>query len=205
MIAEGTVTDHYQLRLSISAAHFLKRFNESGEAVSRVESAEKQNYGDIGAQCRRAGNVRVKDVGVDAVGYDRPVCLEISIERYRRRVRHRDRRIQLIEPLLEVPVADGVEERPIEIGVEGTDDRAVRFLDRHHRQHRAQRRVHMDDVVLPEAEYALEILSQLQTPRESGLRAIRINRLAVSDANYVGLVPGARKLRRDNVDLVPVP
>jgi len=121
-----------------------------------------------------------------------------------RGMRDGDRRVELVEALLEVPIADGVKKRAIEVGVECPDHRAIRFLDRHHRQHRTERRVDVNDVVLPQTEDSLQILAQLESPRKSRLRSVGIDRLASADAHDVRLVARAGDVRRDDVDLMPI-
>src|SRR5207253_1762236 len=127
-----------------------------------------------------------------------------SIERDGGRVRNSNCRVELIESLLKVPVADCVKERAIEIGVERPDDRAVCFFDCHDGQNRTEGRVNVNDVVLPQAKNALQVLSELESPGKSCLRSVRINRLTLADANDVHLGPSARNLRGDDVDLMPV-
>jgi hypothetical protein len=86
MTAKRPVADDDELRLAVPPADFLKRFDERGESIARIESPEEENDRDIGADAGRAGDVRIEDVGVDAVRNDRPVRLEIPVERDRRRV-----------------------------------------------------------------------------------------------------------------------
>jgi hypothetical protein len=89
--------------------------------------------------------------------------------------------------------------------MEGSYNGAVRFFDRHHRQNGTQRRVHVDDVILPKAEDALEMLPQLEPPGEAGLGAIRVYRLAFSNSNYMRLWSRAGNIRRDDINLVSIP
>ena len=112
--------------------------------------------------------------------------------------------MELIETLLKVSVPNGVGDRSIEVGVKRADDRAVCFLDRHHGKDGAERGMDVNDVVLSEAEYPSQVLSQLESPRESRLRSIGVHRLALADANDVWLVPRARNVRRNDVDVVAV-
>src|SRR6266513_1685650 len=84
MLPQWTVANDDELSTAVSPANFLERFDESGEAVARIKSAEKENDGNIGAQRGGAGDVRVEYVGIDSVWNDRPVGLEVSIERDRR-------------------------------------------------------------------------------------------------------------------------
>jgi hypothetical protein len=102
VLAKRTVADDNELGFTVSAADFLEGFYEGGEAVSRVESSEEENYGNIGAKSGWAGNVRVEDIGIDSIRDNRPIGLEVSIERDRRGVRDGDRRVELIESLLEL-------------------------------------------------------------------------------------------------------
>src|SRR6266702_1901328 len=107
-------------------------------------------------------------------------------------MRNRDRRVELVKSLLKVPVANGVDERPIEVSVESSDHGAVGFLDSHDRKNRAERGVDVDDVVLPEAEYPPQIFSQLESPGKPSLRSIGVDRLASTDAYDVQLVARPR-------------
>src|SRR3954468_9066937 len=115
-----------------------------------------------------------------------------------------DRGVELVQFLLKVSIADRVEERSIEVSMEGSDDRAISFFDCHHRKDRTKRGVDVDYVVLAETENASQVLSQLQPPGKSGLRAVCIDRLALTDPDYMGLGPGAGNIRRDDVDVMSV-
>src|SRR2546423_6150792 len=204
MLAERTVAHDDKLRFTVPAANFLEGFYESGEAIPRVESSEEEDDRNIGAESSGAGNVRIEDVGIDSIGDDRPVGLEVSIERDRRGVRDRDRRVELIESLLKVSPSDGVADRAIEIGVKGADDGAVRLFDRQHRQNGTERRMYVNDVVLAQTEHPLQIFSQLPAPCKSRLRSVGVYRLALPNPNDVGLVPRARNVGRDDVHLMSV-
>src|ERR1700674_5391859 len=60
----------------------------------------------------------------------------------------------------------------------------------------------VNDVVLTETEHAPQIFSQLESPRKSCLRPVRVNGLALPDANDVRLVTGAGHVGRDDVHLM---
>jgi hypothetical protein len=80
MLAKWTVTNDDELSAAMSAAYLLEGLYEGGEAVSRVESSEEENYRDVGAKSGGPGNVGIENVNVDPIRYDRPVRLEVSIE-----------------------------------------------------------------------------------------------------------------------------
>ena len=44
VIAQRAVANDHELRLAAAAADFLERFNQRGEAVARIESAEEENH-----------------------------------------------------------------------------------------------------------------------------------------------------------------
>ena len=64
--------------------------------------------------------------------------------------------------------------------------------------------MNVNDVVLPQAEYAAQIFSELEPPREARLRSVGVDRLALPDANDMELVARARNVRGDDVDVMPV-
>ena len=111
----------------------------------------------------------IENVGIDSVGNDGPVRLEVAIQRNRCRMRNGDRSVELVEALLEVSVANRVEKRAVEVGVKSSHHRTVCFFDRQHWQHRAQRRMYVDDVVLAKAEHSAQALSKLESPGKSSL------------------------------------
>ncbi len=105
------------------------------------------------------------------------------------RVRHGDRGVEHVQPLLEVLAAERVAERPVEIRVEGADDRAVRLLDREQREDRRERRVDVDDVVPALAQHAAHVLAHgAQPDGDARLRAVGVDRLAAPEPNDVRLL-----------------
>ena len=55
VFAERAVAHDDKLGLTVPAADVLERFYEGGQAVSRVESSEEENDGNIGAGGRLGG------------------------------------------------------------------------------------------------------------------------------------------------------
>ena len=105
----------------------------------------------------------MEDVGVDAVRNDLPIGVEVAIERDGRAVRHGDGRAQHVEALLEKAAAERVADRPIEVRMEGADDRAIRLFDREDREHWRERRMDVDDVVPAFAQDAAHVAAEMPT------------------------------------------
>src|SRR5262245_28340107 len=80
-----------------ASLHALERIDQRGQPVARIEAAEEENRRDVFVHAWRRGHAWMKDVGVDAVGNDLPIGIEVPIERDGGAVRDGDGRGQHIE------------------------------------------------------------------------------------------------------------
>src|SRR5688500_1117567 len=64
--------------------------------------------------------------------------------------------------------------------------------------------MHVNNVVLTEAEDTSQVLAKLESPGEPGLRSIGVDGLTGADPDHVRLGSRPRKIRCDDVDLVSV-
>ena len=101
--------------------------------------------------------MRIEELEIDSIGDDLPVRLEIPVVSDRRGVRDGDCGGKSVERFLETLVHDPVKERAVEIRVKRPDYRAFGSLDGEHRQHRIERRVHVNYVILPAPEDVLQL------------------------------------------------
>ena len=108
--AKGTVAHDDQLSLPPLAADALERINECGETVARIEATEEEDGWHVATHAGRMWYVWIEEIDVDAVRNDGPICLEISIQRYRRRVRYCNRYVEHVQPPLKVLAAELVAE-----------------------------------------------------------------------------------------------
>jgi hypothetical protein len=59
MLAQRSISHDHELGLAAFAADFLERLDERGQSVARIESAQEENDGNVGAQRRGAGDLMV--------------------------------------------------------------------------------------------------------------------------------------------------
>src|SRR5690348_14450035 len=106
MIAKRSITDHNQLCLARPTLDVLERFDQRRQSIAWIEAAEEENRRHIAREPSRRRGGRIKNVGVDAVWNDLPIRIEITIQRDRGAVRHRNRAAQHVQSLLEVTTTE---------------------------------------------------------------------------------------------------
>src|SRR4051812_36173193 len=80
VLAERSITNNDELRLAALSLHLPEGVDQRGQAVARIEASEEENCRNSLRKTDRYRRVGMKDVGVDAVGNDLPVRLEVTIE-----------------------------------------------------------------------------------------------------------------------------
>src|SRR5678810_998704 len=125
--------------LTILVAHLSIGIEQSRETVAGIESAQEKNDRDITRNSRWRRGVRIEEIQVDSIGKNRPVRLEVFVERDSCRMRYSNRCGKLVQLFLQNLLRHAIEKRLVEVSMERSNYRALGSFDCNKRKNRAER------------------------------------------------------------------